>query len=350
MFFTCVASRRNSRPSGPRVEPVARRRLDAPCASCSTPTRARPPLHALARAEVPHRVHVVVLGQRLRQRILRAGDDVDDAGRHVRRLEHADRNPSPRAARAPTGSRPPCSPSRSPARRARRSRAADASSGHAMPITPIGSFIASATPRIGTLCTAPSYLSAHARIREQPRDRRVDLARAVADAGHRVDARRELVRARREILGDVVEDLRAVVPGRRAPSPRAACAASTALRMSLRLPSATSPSSSPFGARDATRVAGVGARLLAADEQLGRAIDRRDAAIARRRAASTSSRALRRALDALRASATRTRRRVRDTPTSLRARPRARIRSRDSRRIPPPHRTDSSSSPTPRPP
>jgi hypothetical protein len=29
-------------------------------------------------------------------------------------------------------------------------------------MTPIGSFMAIDTPRIGTLCTAPSYLSAHA--------------------------------------------------------------------------------------------------------------------------------------------------------------------------------------------
>ena len=48
-----------------------------------------------------------------------------------------------------------CSTSETSARRG-------ASSGQMMPITPTGSFIASATPRMGTLCTAPSYLSAHA--------------------------------------------------------------------------------------------------------------------------------------------------------------------------------------------
>ena len=37
-----------------------------------------------------------------------------------------------------------------------------AESGHATPITPMGSFIASVTLRMGAACTRPSYLSAQA--------------------------------------------------------------------------------------------------------------------------------------------------------------------------------------------
>ena len=62
-FFTCVAARRNSRPSpSSAIEPIAvvpggpgplhvrrRRQLDR--------------LHAVARAEIPHRFDVVVLGE-----------------------------------------------------------------------------------------------------------------------------------------------------------------------------------------------------------------------------------------------------------------------------------------------
>src|ERR1035437_8923821 len=61
-------------PLGPRSLHVPRRRqLHRP--------------DAVARPEVPHRIHVVVLGESLRERVLRASHDIDHARRHVRRLQ-----------------------------------------------------------------------------------------------------------------------------------------------------------------------------------------------------------------------------------------------------------------------
>ena len=223
MFLTCVAARRNSRPSpSSRIEPVAvvprrpralhvrrRRQLDR--------------LHALARAEVPHGVDVVVLGEHFRQRVLVAGDDVDDAAGNIRRFEHTDRSPSPRADGSATESTTVVLPVAIAGATSEMRPSSGNSSGHAMPITPIGSFIASATPRIGTLCTAPSYLSAHA---PYVNSREIDastscFARSAAArrSSHR-SAPANSLGARREILGDVVEDLRAVVSGRARPALR----------------------------------------------------------------------------------------------------------------------------------
>src|SRR6266850_5091934 len=39
-------------------------------------------------AAVPHRIHVVVLREHLRERVLGPGDDVDHAGGHVRGIQH----------------------------------------------------------------------------------------------------------------------------------------------------------------------------------------------------------------------------------------------------------------------
>ena len=85
MFLTCVARRRNSRPSAlgqstrrrgcpRRLEIAGRSRLD---------------LRRAGRvADIPERVDAVVLGERLGERVRFAGDDVDDAGGDIRRVEH----------------------------------------------------------------------------------------------------------------------------------------------------------------------------------------------------------------------------------------------------------------------
>ena len=84
MFLTWVARRRNSRPSA-LVQSIARRghprRLEIAGGKRFYLRRAgRVP-------DVPERVDAVVLGERLGERIGFAGDDVDDAGRDVRRIE-----------------------------------------------------------------------------------------------------------------------------------------------------------------------------------------------------------------------------------------------------------------------
>src|SRR5439155_849670 len=64
------------------------------------------------------------------------------------------------------------------------------SSGAAMPRTPIGSFIASVTPRIGVWCTAPSHLPAHA---GPPAVRSEDLAGVALIGARLFTADEELV-------------------------------------------------------------------------------------------------------------------------------------------------------------
>ena len=133
------------------------------------------------------------------------------------------RSRSRRADAAPTGSRSTCCRWRSPARRARRSRAAatrrardaddadrlvhrerDAANRHV-----VHRAVVLVGPR---------------RVGEQPRDatRRPPRASRFDAPVIDVDARRELVAPRVEVLGDVVEDLRAGVPSPSpSPSPRA---------------------------------------------------------------------------------------------------------------------------------
>ena len=76
MFLTCVARRRNSRPSARRQSMAERRnpgRLEIAGGQ-------RLDLGRAGRvADVPKRVDAVVLGERLGERVGFAGDDVDDA-------------------------------------------------------------------------------------------------------------------------------------------------------------------------------------------------------------------------------------------------------------------------------
>ena len=162
-FFTCVAARRNSRPSPSLGSSQSRscqlahvRFMFDADASSTVRTPSRPPKYQTASTSS-------CSARTFDERVLVAGDDVDDAVRHVRRFENTDRSRSRRAGcgcdgiddrRVARGDRR--------RRRARSCPSSGHSSGHATPITPIGSFIAIETPRIGTLCTAPSYLSAHA--------------------------------------------------------------------------------------------------------------------------------------------------------------------------------------------
>ena len=150
MFFTCVACAQELAALAlARVEPVAPVRTRPTCASCSPADASSTAFTPSRRPEVPHRVHVVVLGQRLRERVLRAGHDVDHAAGHVGGLEHlievrrGERVRSdgitttvlPIAIAGATSDTKPSS---------------GMLVGAGEPTTPIGSFIASATPRIGT--------------------------------------------------------------------------------------------------------------------------------------------------------------------------------------------------------
>ena len=164
---------------------------------------------------------------------------------------------------------------------------------------------------------------------EEPRDRGLDLAPGRLGARRSCRAMRagELVGAGGQVLGDVVEDLRASCAPWRRPSPRPACAASTALRMSLRLPSPTSPDHAgrrrraPAGCSP-SRAAPACRRCRA--WRCGRwpASGRRGV----RRATASARRLARAAWPALRHAGLGT------TRTALPARPRGRSRSRGSRR------------------
>src|SRR5262249_61257328 len=99
------------------------------------------------------------------------------------------------------------------------------------------------------------------------RDRGVDLLprRLRAALGHRVDAIGEFVRARRKILRDVVEDLRAVVARGAAPSPgalRGLDGVADVLAVALRALSDRGAA----GRKDSPRIRAVGPGLLPPDE------------------------------------------------------------------------------------
>ena len=156
MFLTCVARRRNSRPSA-RSQSTSDEAVQVafrlPADSASTlrrPDRV---------AEVPERVDVVVLGERRGERVAFAGDDVDDAARHVRGVEHL-----VEVGRARGWAREGTATTRLPMAIAgmtsETKASSGASSGQTMPMTPHGSFIASVTWRERVAWTAPSYLSA----------------------------------------------------------------------------------------------------------------------------------------------------------------------------------------------
>ena len=93
--------------------------------------------------------------------------------------------------------------------------------GATMPRTPIGSTMATATARSGGLCTAPSYLSAQpAKAKRRSTDWATSSAPSlpVCALMRAANSSRAVV----EVLGEEVEDLRAVVGGGRAPAERGA--------------------------------------------------------------------------------------------------------------------------------
>ena len=100
-----------------------------------------------------------------------------------------------------------------------------ASSGQTTPITPHGSFIASVTKRVLRRVHRAVVFVGPAGVEEQPRGSRRRPRRAPRARRRRSCARSRAAnsaRARVEVLGDVVEHLRAVVRGRRAPAGRLA--------------------------------------------------------------------------------------------------------------------------------
>ncbi len=85
-------------------------------------------------------------------------------------------------------------------------------------------------------------------IGEEPPDRTIDLPRRISriPAGLGGDARSEFIAPDREILGEIIQHLRRLW-WLAALQPSALRAASTASRISLRLPSDTSPTRCPAG-------------------------------------------------------------------------------------------------------
>ncbi len=117
---------------------------------------------ALRRPEVPEGVHVVVLGQDLRQLVAGAGHDVDDAARARRTSRAPGRSRSRPAGGARREPRSPCCPWRWRAPRGTRSPGAGSRPGTRRRSTPTASGMARVTLRRGVWWTAPSYLSAQA--------------------------------------------------------------------------------------------------------------------------------------------------------------------------------------------
>ena len=87
-----------------------------------------------------------------------------------------------------------------------------------MPITPNGSFIASVTNFFGRRAHRAVVFVGEGGVEEQPADRGLDLRRLRRAPVMALEPRGELGRAGGEVLGDVVEHLRAVVRRRAAPS------------------------------------------------------------------------------------------------------------------------------------
>ena len=213
-----------------------------------------------------------------------------------------------------------------------------ASSGQTMPMTPNGSFIASVTWRDLRRMHRAVVLVGLGGVVEDAADRRLrppPLAALPTPVMAR-EARREFGGARRQVLGDVVEHLRAVVGGGRAPAAGLGRGLDGVADV-LAVAEAGLADRLAAWRRAPIGVAGIRPRLLAADVELGGAVDRgRAVDLACRPALSGSGAATlrcRAGQQRLLAS------RARDIRTGPRARPRGRSRSRGSRRSRRPRRT-----------
>ncbi len=147
--------------------------------------------------------------------------------------------------------------------------------------------MASARPRNGGRWTAPSYLSAQAAKAKSRVDRGIDLGRVLPRRrpGQRRAADRRTRRpGRREVLGDVVEDLRPVVLAGRRPAGRLRAPPRRRCGCPCGCPRRPRRRACRRGRAIGARIAAVRPRLLAADIHLGGAVD---AAAEKRRAPSS---------------------------------------------------------------
>ncbi len=263
------------------------------------------------------------------------------AGRHVAGVERPGRNRSP-----PSGwQRRPAPTTTAVAGGQRRHHQRDEAEQRRLvragdrPSCRTASFIASVTWRDLVEWTRPSYLSAQAGVEEDARRPRHRPRRARRASTRRSWPGRRARRTRRRgptrFSARIIEHLRAVVRRSSDPQPVAFAAASTALRMSLRLPRPGWPTGLPVAIEHRIAVAGIRPRLLAADIELRRAVDAgvacdRPSAVPARRCELRRLAAL---LPLLLAPS------ARGIRAALRGRPRARSRFRDSRRSRPRRRT-----------
>jgi len=207
-------------------------------------------------------VDAVVLGERLGERVGLPGDNVDGAGGNVGTHRARCRNRSRRAECAALARRRRRCPSRSPARSARRRRAAEISSGQTIPSRPTARSSPTWTKRFLRRMHGAVVLVGEAGVEEQPADRGVDLVRAPrarSQPSSRADAPAIRGGAPRDSR-DVIEHLRAVVRVA-APQPVALLAPRPRCGCPCGCPAPPGPASVPWD-RAAVGIAGIGARLL----------------------------------------------------------------------------------------
>src|SRR5919109_3046700 len=232
--------------------------------------------HTFAAAEVPHGLHVIVLGEHARKCVFRPGHNIDDSAGHVGRLEHAievsggervwlrrdrdcrishrDRGGNERhkaEQRMLIGTRDADDANRLV------HREGNAANRHVM----YGAVVFVRPRRVG----------------KEPRDRDVDFARCfvLTAADLLRDAPRKLIGASRQILGDVIQNLGAQMASRLPPTFPRRVSGLDGVANVLAIPFTDLADDVAVRRQDATCVALVGTRLLPTDEQLGRSVDRR---------------------------------------------------------------------------
>src|SRR6266487_1763022 len=231
-------------------------------------------LRPIGAPEVPHGINIVVLGQHLAQNVALAGDDVDDAGRQVQGLEDlvAVGSTQRRDLRGDDDE----GVSHSDCRGDQRDEAKQGIF--------VGTGDADDADRFrqgqhnaaqwGTV-HAPLVLVAPGSVAEQARERHLHLVHSIGVAAARLlhDPARKLISGHGEILGHVVENLRAIMR----------CTARPAAGLVRSLDGVTDIFAVPLanladyatnGIKDAATVSRIGTRLLARDEELGCTVDR----------------------------------------------------------------------------
>src|SRR5581483_3515111 len=274
MFFTCVAARRNSRPSPSRSSNQSR-------ASHSTQVRLRLPADACSTAAAPSRVpkyHTASTSS------CSASTSASSSFAPVTMLitpagtsEASSTVESSAAASGSLseGTATTVFPTATAGATSDTNPRSGGASGQATPTTPIGSCIASVTPLQRHIVHRAVVLVGPRGVAEQPGNARLDLAPGggLVPAREGREPRRELVRALREVLGEIVEHLRAGVAARARPGGGRVGRFDRVADV-LAVPQGHFAERRPVGRRDPARVGRIGPHLPPADEQLVRAIDR----------------------------------------------------------------------------